>query len=174
MSFRNTKPQAPQTPKSLGKQRVSTDYFGALSFTPWQNEVVPELIIQRCLEALTFIVSSNELSSLFFLTEHEIPVGLRRGPSKKGKGKEKQLPQTHYPVVLLLSLLDRTPILKTSSIVESVVALLATVTRPLTSLKDSQKRDEPSTNTTTSTEVAASTPAPSGTTSSTTSEPRLF
>lgn len=33
MSFRNTKPQAQQTPKSLGKQRVSTDYFGAVSST---------------------------------------------------------------------------------------------------------------------------------------------
>ena len=33
----------------------------------------------------------NELSSLFFLTEHEVPVGLRCNFSRKGKGKEKIL-----------------------------------------------------------------------------------
>ncbi|KAH9894888.1 hypothetical protein C8Q73DRAFT_645187 [Cubamyces lactineus] len=140
MSVRHSKPAAPQTPKAIGKQRVPTDYFGSLALP--QNDVVPELIVQRCLEALTYIVSSNELSSLFFLTEHELPVGLRRSASKKGKGKEKQAPQTHYPIVLLLSLLDRPSILRTPSIVESVVALLATVTRPLASLKT--KKDEAS------------------------------
>ena len=139
MSVRHSKPTAPQTPKAIGKQRVSTDYFGSLSLP--QNDVVPELIVQRCLESLTYIVSSNELSSLFFLTEHELPIGLRRSSSKKGKGKEKQAPQTHYPIVLLLSLLDRPSILRTPSIVESVVGLLATVTRPLASLKDNKKTE---------------------------------
>ncbi|TBU55065.1 hypothetical protein BD310DRAFT_1041405 [Dichomitus squalens] len=138
MSVRHSRPTAPQTPKAIGKQRVSTDYFGSLSLP--QNDVVPELIVQRCLEALTYIVSSNELSSLFFLTEHELPIGLRRSSSKKGKGKEKQAPQTHYPIVLLLGLLDRPSILRTPSIVESVVGLLATVTRPLASLKDKDSK----------------------------------
>ena len=138
MSVRHSKPNAPQTPKAVGKQRVSTEYFSSLSLP--QNDVVPELIVQRCLEALTYIVSSNELSSLFFLTEHELPIGLRRSASKKGKGKEKQAPQTHYPIVLLLSLLDRPSILRTPSIVESVVGLLATVTRPLASLKDKDNK----------------------------------
>lgn len=79
MSVRHSKATAPQTPKAIGKQRVPSDYFGSSSFP--QDDVVPELIVQRCLEALTYIVSSNELSSLFFLTEHELPVGLRRSPS---------------------------------------------------------------------------------------------
>ncbi|PCH43593.1 hypothetical protein WOLCODRAFT_75349 [Wolfiporia cocos MD-104 SS10] len=139
MSFRSTKQSNQQTPKSVGKQKVPSDYFGTLTLPQGQNEIVPELIVQRCLEALTYIVSSNELSSLFFLTEHELPLGLRRHVSKKGKGKEKHVPQTHYPVVLLLSLLDRPSILKTPSIVESVVTLLATVTRPLASLKSSSR-----------------------------------
>ncbi|KAJ7132750.1 hypothetical protein C8R43DRAFT_929975 [Mycena crocata] len=133
MSFRNTKPQ---TPKSAGKQKVGSDYFTALALPNLQDEVVPDLIAQRCLEALTYIVSANELSSLFFLTEHELPVGLRRTASKKGKGKERQVPQTHYPIVLLLGLLDRQALLKTPSIMESVVGLLATVTRPLASTKE--------------------------------------
>ncbi|KAI0360913.1 hypothetical protein OH77DRAFT_1558017 [Trametes cingulata] len=173
MSVRHTKPTAPQTPKAIGKQRVPTDYFGSLSLP--QNDVVPELIVQRCLEALTYIVSSNELSSLFFLTEHELPVGLRRSASKKGKGKEKQAPQTHYPIVLLLSLLDRPSILRTPSIVESVVALLATVTRPLASLKNkidetgesSKASSTPTTAqpaTGASEQAATQAPAPTGTT----------
>ncbi|RDX47077.1 hypothetical protein OH76DRAFT_1406241 [Lentinus brumalis] len=156
MSVRHSKATAPQTPKAIGKQRVPSDYFGSLSLP--QNDVVPELIVQRCLEALTYIVSSNELSSLFFLTEHELPVGLRRSSSKKGKGKEKQAPQSHYPIVLLLSLLDRPSILRTPSIVESVVGLLATVTRPLASLKD-KKLDATAE---TSAAGAAAAPAPSG------------
>lgn len=139
MSFRNSKQATQQTPKAVGKQRVPSDYFGALASPHGQNEIVPELIVQRCLEALTYIVSFNELSTIFFLTDHELPAGLRRHASKKGKGKEKQAPQTHYPVVLLLSLLDRPSVLKTPSIVESVVTLLATVTRPLASLKDQAK-----------------------------------
>ncbi|KAG6866357.1 hypothetical protein C0991_005278 [Blastosporella zonata] len=139
MSVRNTK--AP-TAKALGKQKAGSEYLSSLALNS-QNEVVPDLVVQRCLEALTFIVISNELSSLFFLTEHELPAGLRRSVSKKGKGKEKQIPQTHYPIVLLLGLLDRQSLLKTPAIMESVVGLLATVTRPLASLKDKKPTAEP-------------------------------
>ncbi|KAJ7218040.1 hypothetical protein GGX14DRAFT_495423 [Mycena pura] len=140
LSVRNTKPQ---TPKSAGKQKAGTDYFTALALPHLQDEIVPDLIAQRCLEALTYIVSANELSSLFFLTEHELPVGLRRAVSKKGKGKERQATQTQYPIVLLLGLLDRQSLLKTPSIMESVVGLLATVTRPLASIKDKKSETIP-------------------------------
>ncbi|KAF7288667.1 hypothetical protein HMN09_01372700 [Mycena chlorophos] len=136
LSFRNTKPQ---TPKAAGKQKAAStaDYFSGLALPNFQDEIIPDLIAQRCLEALTYIVTANELSSLFFLTEHELSAGLRRSGSKKGKGKERQLmPQTHFPIVLLPGLLDRHSLLKTPSIMESVVGLLATVTRPLASIKD--------------------------------------
>ncbi|KAI6021384.1 hypothetical protein BKA83DRAFT_4464115 [Pisolithus microcarpus] len=99
------------------------------------GDLATDLVVQRSLEALTYIVSANELSSLFFLTEHELPAGLKKLSTKKGKGKEKQAPQTHYPIVLLLGLLDRQSLLKTASIMDSVVTLLSTVTKPLTSLK---------------------------------------
>lgn len=141
MSVRNTKTNPPSL-KAAGKQKAISEYPGGLSLP---NDIVPELRARRCLEALTFIVSSNELSSLFFLTEHELPAGLRKTASKKGKGKEKQMSATHYPIVLLLSLLDRESLLRTSSIMESVVGLLASVTRPLTSLKnakDDKKEEE--------------------------------
>lgn len=140
LSFRNSRGHNPTTPKSTGKQRIGSDYF-ALPNVQVQNEIVPELIAQRCIDALTYIVGSNEVSSVFFLTEHELPAGLRRTHSKKGKGKERQAPQTHYPIVLLLSLLDRPSLLKTPSLMESVVSLLALVTRPLVTLQNQKTSD---------------------------------
>ena len=129
MTVRNSKSPGA---KALGKQRAMSDTFNPLNLP---GDVVPELRARRCLEALTFIVDSNESFSLFFLMEHELPAALRKS-SKKGKGKERQ---THYPIVSLLSLLDRESLLKASSITESIVGLLASVTRPLTSLKEKQE-----------------------------------
>ncbi|EKM54444.1 uncharacterized protein PHACADRAFT_174950 [Phanerochaete carnosa HHB-10118-sp] len=130
MSFRNTKSSAQITPHTPGKATLP------------QPEVVPELVAQRCLDALTYITATNEASSLFFLTEQELPTGLRRSSSKKGKGKEKQTSQAYYPVVLLLGQLDRQTLLRTPSLMESVAGLLSLVTKPLTSLKDAQKEKE--------------------------------
>lgn len=135
MSVRSTKPQ---TPKSVGKQKLGPDYLSSLALPTSQMEAFPDLIAQKCLDALSYIVTSNESASLFFLTEHELPAGLRKSSTKKGKGKEKQAPQSHYPIVLLLGLLDRQSLLRTPAIMESVVGLLAIVTRPLTSLKDAK------------------------------------
>ena len=138
MSVRN-RDSKPLTPKAIGKQKATADYFTALALPASQIETVPDLIAQRCLEALTYIVSNNQLSSVFFLTEHDLPVGLRRAATKKGKGKEKQVSQSHYPLVLLLNLLDRQNLLRTPAILESVVNLLATITRPLSTLKEDHK-----------------------------------
>ena len=134
LSTRTPKTPTQQTSKAHGKQKAP-DYNNSATLANLQNESVPDLVAQRCLEALAFIVSANELSSLFFLTEHELPAGLKKMNAKKGKGKEKQAPQTHYPIVLLLGLLDRQSLLKTPSIMDSVVSLLSTVTKPLATLK---------------------------------------
>lgn len=134
LSTRTPKTPSQQTPKAHGKQKAA-ELNNSATLTNLQNESVPDLVAQRCLEALAFIVSANELSSLFFLSEHELPAGLRKVNTRKGKGKEKQAPQTHYPIVLLLGLLDRQSLLRTPSIMDSVVSLLSTVTKPLVSLK---------------------------------------
>lgn len=138
LSTRTPKTPIQQTPKSHGKQKAP-DPNNSATLSNLQNESVPDLVAQRCLEALAFIVSANELSSLFFLSEHELPAGLRKANAKKGKGKEKQAPQTHYPIVLLLGLLDRQSLLRTPSIMDSVVSLLSTVTKPLVSLKSEKE-----------------------------------
>ena len=141
LSFRSAKGPTHASAKSIGKQKEA-----GLSTTSHivPSEVPPDLVAQRCLDALTFIVGTNELSSLFFLTEHELPAGMKKNVTRKGKGKEKQAPQTYYPIVLLLGLLDRQTLLKTPSIMDSIAGLLDAVTRPLTSLKnDSKKKEEP-------------------------------
>lgn len=153
MSFRNTKSSAQFTPRTAGKVTLP------------QPEVVPELVAQRCLDALTYITATNEASSVFFVTEQELPVGLRRSGSKKGKGKEKQAPQTYYPVVLLLSQLDRQALLRTPSLMESIVGLLSLVSRPLSSLKDAaQKDNKPEASTATGATSSDTPPAGSTTT----------
>jgi E3 ubiquitin-protein ligase HUWE1 len=142
MTIRNSKGPA-QLHRPASKQKTGPEYLSSLPTHHSPSEVVPDLIAQRCLEALSYIVTSNESSSLFFLTEQEMAVGLRRHSSKKGKGKEKQAAQTQYPIVLLLSLLDRQPLLKTPSVLELVVSLLDTVTRPLGGLKIPPKPEAP-------------------------------
>jgi E3 ubiquitin-protein ligase HUWE1 len=140
LSFRSPKTPTQRTPKTPSKGRSGSDYFGTSAVSITRDDPAPDLVVQRCLEALSFIVTSNEKSSLFFLSEHDIPAGLKKlPPSKKGKGKEGTSPQTHFPIVLLLNLLSRHSLLKTSSIVESIVSLLAIVTRPLLNLKSSDK-----------------------------------
>lgn len=149
MSFRNSKTPTSSPMKASGKQK-STDFQASSSTLFLPNDISPELVAQRCLDALTSIVEANESSSYFFLTEHELPAGMRKSVSKKGKGKEKQTPQSHYPLVLLLGLLDRAIILKTPSIMDSVAGLLDSVTRPLSNLKDTKKGEADTTNEVTS------------------------
>jgi E3 ubiquitin-protein ligase HUWE1 len=76
------------------------------------------------------------------LTEHKLPIGLHKVASKKDKGKEKQSSPTHYPVILLLLLLEKNLLSKTSSIMESVVGLLASITWLLTSLRNPKQDSE--------------------------------
>ncbi len=90
MTVRNRDAKA-TTPKAAGKQRVTNEYLAALALPVQQMDAVPDLITQRCLEALTYIVSTNELSSLFFLTEHDLPLGLRKATAKKGKEKRNKI-----------------------------------------------------------------------------------
>lgn len=126
--------------KSLGGAKETPRKKGILE-TPggglpnFPSESVPNLIAQRCLEALMFLVSSNDQSPLFFLTEQEIVVGLHRRSSKKGKGKEKAV-STAFPIVVLMNLLDRPALLKTQSMTDGLTMLLSAITKPLSVLQE--------------------------------------
>jgi E3 ubiquitin-protein ligase HUWE1 len=141
MSLRGltTTPKAHATPSSKAVETpgpIANSLFADL-----QPEHVPTFIAQRCFEALQHIVNSNKQAVSYFLTEHELPVGLKKH-SKKGKGKEKFLPQKQFPVVVLMSLLDRTELLKAPGMIESLTSLLSSITKPLTALQNWRQRVE--------------------------------
>lgn len=123
------------TPKATPKKKGVPETPGPASlFSHLSAESVPTFIAQRCFDALYQIVTSNEQAPLFFLAEHDVLVGLKRPANKKAKGKERQVLQTKYPLVILLGLLDRPALLKNTSMMESLTSLLVSVTRPLTTL----------------------------------------
>lgn len=139
-SFQQMSLRALSTPKSTSKAQVaeSPAPFGTPGlFVHLQSENIPIFIAQRCLEALTHIVTANNQAVNFFLTEQDHGVGLKKFSSKKGKGKDRAVPQTKYPIVVLLGLLDRISLVASAGIMESLTALLVTVTRPLASIKKS-------------------------------------
>lgn len=134
------------TPKSVAKGKAvdtpapATAGSGASAlFAHLQSDHVPTFIAQRCFEALAYIVNANRQTISYFLTEHELPVGLKKG-GKKGKGKEKFLPQKQHPIVVLMGLLDRTELLKAPGMMESLTGLLASITKPFTALQSFSER----------------------------------
>ncbi|WVQ94835.1 hypothetical protein IAU59_001918 [Kwoniella sp. CBS 9459] len=132
MSLRGVASTPKATPKASTKPMDSPAATAVVPtglFSHLQTEHVPTFIAQRCFEALVYIVSSNAAAVTYFLTEHEQPVGLRK-QSKKGKGKP--IPQTKFPIVVLLGLLDRPLLAKTPGMMETVTILLQTITKPLT------------------------------------------
>lgn len=118
---------------SSGKSGKSPQAKPTKSSSPASvTDNVPNFIAQRCLEALTYIVSCNEQSMTYFLTESESLVGLKRMPSsKKGKNKEK-VPNnwSKYPILVLMSLLDRPVFINNISLMEQLMDLLSTMCRP--------------------------------------------
>ena len=116
-----------------GKHR-ETDAHPATSSTA--STLPDEIVVQRSLDTLTAIVNANELASLYFLTEQELPHSLQRSSSKKGKGKERQEPPAHYPFVQLLTLLERHHLLQQSHMLDAISSLLCTVTKPLAILRE--------------------------------------
>lgn len=138
-SFQQMSIKAGLTPKSAAKGTLpepQTSVSGL--FTQLQADHIPTFIAQRCFEALAHIVATNSQAVTYFLTEHEQPVGLKKIVSKKGKGKEKIFPQTRFPIVILLGLLDRPLLSKTPGMMESFAALLAAITKPLAHIKPSE------------------------------------
>jgi E3 ubiquitin-protein ligase HUWE1 len=116
-----------------GKHKETDSHTTTVSTT---STLPDEVVVQRSLDTLTAIVNANELASLYFLTEQELPHSLQRSPSKKGKGKERQESPPHYPFVQLLTLLERHHLLQQSHMLDAVSSLLCTVTKPLAILRE--------------------------------------
>ncbi|GMK58897.1 hypothetical protein CspeluHIS016_0603390 [Cutaneotrichosporon spelunceum] len=141
MSLRGLTATPKTHPTPSGKVAETPGAITTSLFADLQPEHVPTFIAQRCFNALQYIVHHNRQAVSYFLTEHELLVGLKKH-SKKGKGKEKFLPQKQFPIVVLMSLLDRTELLKAPGMIESLTTLLATLTKPLTALQNWRNRVE--------------------------------
>ncbi len=133
LSFRPTKvgPSSKTPTKSKSVELTTTNIQ-----PQYPAENIPNLITHRSLEALTYIVTTNEFATQYFLSEQETLPSARRSSSKKGKGKEKQIPQAQLPLNLLLSLLDRKALLQSPPMMGAVALLLGSVTKPLAVLKE--------------------------------------
>ncbi|GHJ84973.1 hypothetical protein NliqN6_1375 [Naganishia liquefaciens] len=117
---------APETPSSYASSSVNM-------LSGLQAAVVPSFVAQRSFEALHHIISNNEQVSIYFLSEHEVPVPNKKALQKKGRS-HKASTQTTYPIVVLLRLLERSQILQASNLMEMLTALLAMLTKPLMQL----------------------------------------
>lgn len=130
-----------KTPNSALVKRSSTGFSstgtGVPSIVHGSAETSPLLVIQQCLHTLVYLSQVNPHIASFFLTEHESTGGLKRSLSRKGRGKDGKAAK--YALNSLLSLLDRTIIMESSTVMESLSDLLSRITNPLQALERKQK-----------------------------------
>lgn len=101
------------------------------STMPSMVENAPNYVTQRCLEALSHIILCNEQSLAYFLTESESLAGLKRPSNMKKKGKEKMSASWNkYPILVLISLLDRPVFINNPALMEQLMELLSVMCRP--------------------------------------------
>lgn len=122
------------TPKATPKKKGASDAMtsSAAMLAGLQSDSIPTFVAQRAFEALSHIATNNELVLLYFLTEQDMPIVSTKS-SKKGKGREKQTAAA-YPIAALLKLLDRQSLFRSPGMAETLTALLATLTKPLSQL----------------------------------------
>ncbi|CAG8537775.1 15360_t:CDS:10, partial [Funneliformis caledonium] len=142
-SFAQMSLRTKSTSKGTPRRQSSAPNPSLAQITQAAGENVPNLIAQRCLEALTYIVTYNEASVTYFLMEHENNIGLKRSNSRKGKEKQAKSVVSKYPVVILLSLLDRQVFIKNTTLMDQLMHLLSFVLRPLSSLSKSESSASP-------------------------------
>ena len=147
LSVRAKQPKEQKTPQPL--KRTPTGSMSAISESV---EASPLTVIQQCLGTLVALTQQNPHVPSFFLTEHDLPSGMKSKPSRKGKGKESKAQR--YPVNALLSLLDRKLIMESSGCLEQLASLLQSVTHPLNVLPKKEKEGD-TTNAHQSAEVSA-------------------
>ena len=134
LSLRAKQPAIQKTPQPLKRSLT-----GSMASTT-SSEMTPLMVVQQCLHSLGFLTQYNPHIPSFFLTEHEVPSGIRSKANRKGKGKETKAQK--FALNALLSLLDRKLIMESSSCMEQLSSLLQSVTHPLTMLLR-QSKDKP-------------------------------
>ncbi|KAG5458055.1 MAG: putative ubiquitin-protein ligase [Olpidium bornovanus] len=140
MSVRGKAHSTPGKPAAPGKRYSSLSDGDA-----GPTEGIPNLVTQRCLEAVSYLVTYNEQTTKYFLKENE-NVPIRRSNSKKGKGKEKApaaaaAAGNRYPIAVLLGLLERQSFPGNSALMEQLMHLLSTICRLLPSIAKQEAED---------------------------------
>ncbi|SPO39716.1 related to E3 ubiquitin protein ligase TOM1 [Pseudozyma flocculosa] len=115
------------------QQQASAPATPAASVAPLSRtgDEAPFLIASRSIETLLHLTSTNQQAALYFLRDDS------RAAGRKGKGKEKERGldrSATAPINALLHLLSKQTILSNAHLVDSLLALLNTVTKPLTSM----------------------------------------
>lgn len=136
LSLRAKAPGAQKTPQSV-KRNISLQTSSSIS-----SEVTPMMVVQQCLNTLSFLSQFNAHIAWFFLTEHDSASSLKLKAIRKGKGKENRA--NKFALNALLSLLDRKLIMESPSCMEQLSNLLASITQPLTVLlrREKEKQEE--------------------------------
>ncbi|KAK1832134.1 E3 ubiquitin protein ligase [Podospora conica] len=134
----------PKTPNSNLKRTVT---FNAIPTTvqpiSTNSDVSPLLIVQQCLDLLVSLTSHNPHVASLFLTEHEIFAStLKRSLSRRGKSKDQNNKAHRFAINSLLSLLDRSIIMESSSVMQHLADLLNRVTFPLQNLGRRKEAEE--------------------------------
>lgn len=127
-----TKDKDSRTPQSLKRSLTNTAHATP---TITSSETSPVVIVQQCLDLLSFLAEEDVHIPALFLSEHEaVGSSLKRSLSRKSKGKSPDLKTHKYAINSLLALLDRDLVIESSSIMDSLSQLLSRVTLPLLGL----------------------------------------
>ncbi|KAI8376627.1 hypothetical protein EDC96DRAFT_436149 [Choanephora cucurbitarum] len=112
-----------------------------------ENENVPNLITQRCLEILYYVITWNDRSFAYFLTDSD-QTKKRRHSTGNGNRK-KTNKSSSSPILILIGLLDRPAFLQNTTLMEQLMNLLAITCRPVPSIArkykektDSSKKED--------------------------------
>lgn len=104
------------------------------------NDVAPNIIAQRCLDAILYLVTHSHRNVLYFLTPQD-NLKTFKGSSKKSKGKTKA-PTNTFPIVCLLNLLERSDILKSTAIMDVLTFILSIVTKNIPRAVESKNKEQ--------------------------------
>ncbi|KAI7900225.1 uncharacterized protein BX663DRAFT_554130 [Cokeromyces recurvatus] len=96
--------------------------------TPVKN--IPNLIAQRCLEILYYVVAWNSKALGYFFTKKDIVAHLRYSDSANAL-KTKAKHEVKYPILNLIHLLSRSEFLDNANLMEQLINLIATISRSI-------------------------------------------
>ncbi|KAJ3019634.1 hypothetical protein HKX48_001941 [Thoreauomyces humboldtii] len=135
LSLKGKGKYAASTPRKAGTNTPAgtpSQHGTTVAMVSAGSENVPNLVAQRCLEALSQMIVFNEAVARLFLMETDLFSTTFTRTPKKGKGKDKEKAADYkYPVNVLLSLLQRPAFLNSTVLMERLMHILSMILRLL-------------------------------------------